>query len=451
MKQAAVASLVGREEELLRLDAFLRGTEEGPAALMLDGDAGIGKTTIWVAGIERARELGFRVLEARAAAAERELSFAALNDLLCEVQDEIGYLPAPQRRALRIALLLEEVEGEPPEQRAIAAALLGLLRRLAEDAPVVVALDDAHWLDSPSTTALQYAVRRFETERIRVLATSRSGGSEVKLEGERLTIGPLELSALGQLIRERLGARFLRPTRRQLEEISGGNPFYALEIAGSLLRSSERLVPGDPLPIPPSLRDLVRERLTTLTPAAREAALVTAALAHPMVTTVERALDGGSRAVSEAIAAGVLERDREVLRFTHPLLAKSVYEDSDRAERTVLHRRLAEVVSEPEERARHLAETAEGPDDDLAADLEAAAASAAARGAPDTGASLAKRAVELTPSERRSELHRRRLEWVRHTLAAGDPQRAAELLEHNFDLAEAGRERAEVLLELGNE
>jgi DNA-binding CsgD family transcriptional regulator len=451
MKQAAVAPLVGREEQLARLELFVQGTEKEPAALVLEGEAGIGKTTIWRAGVESARDLGFRVLEARAAAAERELSFAALGDLLCDVQDQIGYLPAPQRRALRIALLLEDVEGEPPEQRAIAAALLGLLRRLAEAAPVLVALDDAHWLDPPSATALQYAARRLETERIRILATRRSGASDIELEdAERLTIGPLELSALDRLIRERLGARFLRPTLRQLEEISGGNPFYALEIAGSLLRSSERVEPGDPLPIPSSLRDLVRERLTTLTPAAREAALVTAAMAQPTVSNVERAVERGRVAVAEALVAGVLEREGHALRFTHPLLAASVYEDSTPTERGALHRRLAEVVTDQEERARHLAEASEGPDDALAGALEAAASRAVARGAPDTGARLAKQALDLTPPHDCDAAQRRRLEWARLTAAAGDPMKADELLEGQLELASTGRERAEVWFELGN-
>jgi DNA-binding CsgD family transcriptional regulator len=449
MRQA-VAPLVGREEELAKLDEFIAEVEEGAAALLLEGEAGIGKTSLWWAGVERARELGFRALEARAADAESELSFAGLGDLLSDVHDEIGHLPAPQRRALRIALVLEEVEGEPLEQRAIAAAVLGLLRRLAEDSPVLVAVDDVHWLDPPSENVLQYAARRLDAEPVRMLATRRPESTEFGLEGaDRLRIGPLELSELDRLIRERLGARFLRPTLRRVEETSGGNPFYALEIATSLLRSGVRIELGDPLPIPATLHELVRERLGALTPAAREAALVTAALAQPSVELVGLALDADSTGVVEAVDAGILERDDGILRCTHPLLATSIYEEAPSAERVAVHRRLAEIVDEPEERARHLAEAEDGPNEELAAALEAAAQSAAARGAPDAGARLAKRAYELTPRDRWPQVHGRHLLWAQYTSAAGDPKAAERLLVRQLRSSPPGRERAEVEFELG--
>src|SRR4029450_6198547 len=177
---------------------------------------------------------------------------------------------------------------------------------------------------------------------------------------------------------------------------------YALEIAASLLRSRAQLEPGEPLPLPASLRELVRDRLGPLTPEARGAALAAALLAQPTATDVERGL-GTEVGLSEAVAAGVLERTGQSLRFTHPLLASTLYEDSSAVERRELHRRLAKFVANPEERARHLAETGEGRDEELASALETAATSAAARGAPDTGARLAKRAFELTPPGLRAE------------------------------------------------
>lgn len=447
-----VTAVFGREQELARAYSFLEDSGEGFGVLLLEGEAGIGKTTVWRAGVERARELGFRVLEARPAAPERELSFAALGDLLAAMQDAIGSLPGPQRRALRIALVLEDAEGEPADDRVIAVAVLELLRRVASEQPLLVALDDIQWLDPPSMSALQFALRRLDKEPIRTLATSRpdADASAFGFDGaKRITVGPLPLQALDQLVSTRLGARFLRPMLRQLEEASGGNPFYALEIAAGLLRSGRRLEPGEPLPIPVSLRELVRDRLAILTPAARQAALATAALAQPTVAAVDEAVCGDPGAVSEAVAAGVLDRDGETLRFTHPLLASTLYEDSPLGERWELHRRLAGIVVAPEERARHLAEAADGPDEELSSALEAAAASLVARGARDTGARLAKQALELTPSGWRPDAHRRRLEWARYTLAAGDPHRAEALLEDHLELAKPGRERAEVALELG--
>src|SRR5690348_4422510 len=123
----AAASLIGRDEDLARLVEFLGGEEGTTNVLLLEGEPGIGKTTLWRAGVDRAREAGFRVLEARPAASERELSFASLGDLLAPTHDEIGALPEPQRRALRIALVLEDPSGDPPEQRTIAVALTELL------------------------------------------------------------------------------------------------------------------------------------------------------------------------------------------------------------------------------------------------------------------------------------------------------------------------------------
>ena len=204
----AGSALIGRNEELARLEAFVEGTADGPPRLLLEGEAGIGKTTLWRAGVERAHELGFRVLESRPAAPERELSFAALGDLLSGTHDEIGDLPAPQRRALRVALLLEEAEGEPTDQRAVAAALLGLLRRLTADEPLVIALDDIQWLDSPSSGALQFAFRRLDNEPVRVLATSRLRAEATTMsfdDAERMEVGGLPLKALGQLVRRDSG------------------------------------------------------------------------------------------------------------------------------------------------------------------------------------------------------------------------------------------------------
>ena len=445
-------SVVGRDEVLDRVESFVSETRDGPAKLLLEGEAGIGKTTLWRAGVDHAREVGWRVLEARPAAAERELSYVALGDLLAGLDDEIGGLPAPQRRALRIALVLEAPEVEPADTRAVAAAVLELLRRLSAETPLVLALDDVQWLDPPSAGALQFALRRLEREPVRALATSRVRTERAIIEfedTERVAVGPLSLDALDQLVRTRLGARFLRPTLRRLEEAAGGNPFFALEIVASLLRSGVRPEPGEPLPVPAVLRELVRDRLGRLSPAAREAALVVAAVAQPTVSTVGQALGEGSAAVSEAVATGVLDRDGDRLRFSHPLFGSTLYEDTPLGARRDVHKRLAALVGNAEERARHLAEAADGPDEEVASALEAAATSVVARGAPDAGARLAKQAFELTPPDHRAEAHRRCLAWARFLVAAGDPKHAEALLERQLELVDPGRARAEVELELG--
>jgi DNA-binding CsgD family transcriptional regulator len=445
---ATAPTLVGRERELARVHAFLAG-EDG-AKLLLEGEPGIGKTTLWSAGLADARTRDARILQARPAAAERDLSFAALGDLLGDLREEIGALPAPQRRALRAALLLDEGKGEPPDQRTIAVGLTELLRRAARDGPVIIAVDDVQWLDDPSAQGIEFASRRLADADVRLLVTARPG-SELPLPfapAERLTVGPLSVDELDRLIRARLDRRLTRPVVRQLADASGGNPFYARELAESLLRSGRALEPGERLPIPTHLRAVTAGRIGTLSPRAGEAALATAALAQATAAAVG-SVAGGSDAIDEAVAAGVLERDGDSLRFTHPLFAASVYEQASPAERTEMHKRLAQVVSEPQERARQLAEGAEGPDATIATFVEAAAASAASRGAPDAAVRLATLAVELTPAGRRNARHKRRLDCARYAFAAGDPAHAESLLERHLENATAGRERAEVELELG--
>jgi len=446
---AQAPGLVGREQELDRVLAFF-AAEHGAGKLLLEGEPGIGKTTLWRTGLDEAGRRGFRVLEARPAAAERELSFAALGDLLRELGDDIGGLPAPQRRALRIALLMDEVESDPPERRTIAVAVMELVRRISREAPLVVAVDDAQWLDAPSAGALDFALRRLAGATVRLFATSRAddGDRMTFTEADRLGIGPLSADALAELVRTRLGARFLRPVIRQLAASSGGNPFYALELATELLRTGQTLEPGERLPVPTHLRSVVAGRLETLSPPARDAALATAALAQP-TAPVLKAVTGGGNAVAEAVSSGVLELHGESPRFTHPLFAASVYDDAPQAQRKAMHKRLAQVVTEPEERARQLAEAADGPDAAIATFVEAAAARAVARGAPDAGVRLAKLAADLTPPHRRNALHKRRLDCARYSYTSGDPKHARELLEDQLKDVAPGRERAEVELELG--
>ena len=150
--------------------------------LLLEGDAGIGKTVLWEAGLAIASAAGHTVLRCRPAAAEAQLSFAALADLLVDVLDEaLPALAAPQRRALEVALLLDDAEGSPPDVRALAGAFLGVLRHASSSASVLVAIDDVQWLDEPSRTVLEFAVRRLGVEPVGVLASRRGTGGEPPL------------------------------------------------------------------------------------------------------------------------------------------------------------------------------------------------------------------------------------------------------------------------------
>jgi len=448
-EEARVATApIGRERELEELDAFLDAAPKAPRALLLKGEPGIGKTTLWRAAVEAARERGFRVLTARPAEAEASLSFAALGDLLADTTDTIGALPEPQRRALRVALLLEKQEGGvATDSRTLSVALLGLLHRLAEDTAVLVAVDDVQWLDPPTAGALTFALRRLSSEPVSFLGAARPEPVGLAAEGMHVaSVGPLAPSAIDAIVRRTLDARPPRPVLRRLGHASGGNPFYALELARGFLHEEGQLEATDPLPLPPSLGDLLRTRLTALPRSSRRALSAVAALAQPTPELVERAVGDDARGLQAARDAGIVDVEDGVVRFTHPLLASAVYADVDPQRRRELHRQLAAVVADREERARHLAVAVEPPDADVALALEEAAEGAFERGATENAAELMEDAVRFTPASFVDALQRRRLTAAGYLARTGAKDRAREVFGKARSVARAGPERARIAL-----
>src|SRR5436190_19830757 len=165
-----MVTVVGRGHELEAIAHVLDAAQKAGRVLMLEGEAGIGKTTVWRAGVEQGQEWGYRVLATAAAGAEAQLSFTALRDLLGDAFDEVAEeIPSPQRRAMRVVLLREEPAGPPPQPDAIAVAFLTTLRALAARAPVLLAVDDVQWLDTALAAPLGYALRRLGSEAVAVL------------------------------------------------------------------------------------------------------------------------------------------------------------------------------------------------------------------------------------------------------------------------------------------
>lgn len=454
--------VIGRETERAAGEQFLDSLPSGPACLLLEGEAGVGKTTVWQAVAAAASSRGYRVCSCRPAASEATLSFGALSDLLEGVGgDALPLLPVPQRRALEAALLLIEPNGYTADWRAVGTGLRGILEFLALDGPVVVAVDDVQWIDRPSARALEFAARRVSDRPIGFLLAARTPDQasvpfaldRALPEGplQRLTLGPLSAGALYQVIRSRLGAHLSRPTLLRIEEASGGNPFYALEIARTLLGTERRLGPGEPLPLPPLLTALVAERIRTLSPATRKTLLVAAAHRAPTVALVTAA-SGRARAplaLARARDAGVIEIAAGQVRFTHPLLASAVYADGTESQRRLVHRRLAQSLRDPEERARHLALAATRRDRRVADALAVAAERAASRGAPHAAAELYELASAMTPVRMVAEKVARRMKAAELYATAGDLTRAREILEEELqDAASHGALRAEVQLRL---
>ncbi len=441
-----MTSVIGREAELAAVEAFLDGSTDGHAVLAIVGEPGIGKTTIWDDAVARARAGGATVLAARPAEPEARLSFAGLADLLAGFPEELyAAIPDVQREALEVALLRTQAR-RPPGPRVLGTAFLSLIRELADERAVVIAVDDFHWLDRPSTSALEFALRRLSDERVRAILSVRSGeaGPLARLERDgpvaRIELGPLSVASLHRVVSTQLGRTFPRPTLVRITQASGGNPLYALEIARLLERQGDR----DParLPVPESLQTLVASRVRSLPPETRDALLRAAALAQPDLRLVsEEALAPAEDA--GLVRVGIGER----IAFVHPLFASAVYSSASLGRRRAAHRALADAVRDPEERARHLALACDGPDESVAQTVEAAARLARLRGAPDSAAELTELALRLLARDggARDAL---RLDLAEHLYLASDFQRASEVLEALGRELEPGDLRARALLTL---
>ena len=446
-------ALQDRERELGAARALLDGLDDGPRGLLVEGDAGIGKTAVWRSALREAEARGHLVLRCVAEQAEARLPFVGLADLIDGIADDhLAALPAPQREALEVALVRREGGERPPDPTAVGVGLRSLLVRAARSAPVVVAVDDAQWLDAATARALAFAVRRLDGRRVGVLLTVRTPlaqpeplGLERALGPERFTrarLGPLGLEAVRRLIEAQLGYAFPRPALLKIAQAAGGNPLFALEIARAL-GPAPALEAGAPLPVPDSLRELVAGRVAGLDPHARRALLVAAALSHPTVELVEQASSPHGLVAAEESGLLCVEGDRLV--FAHPLYASAVYGAAASGRRRALHRRLAAQVADPEERVRHLALAAARPDERVARGLEAAAAAARSRGAWESAGELLEQARALTPETRPEAARARGVRAAEHHIHAGDRPRARALLESLLEGAPPGNTRSDAL------
>ena len=250
-----LSGIVGREEELASRNTFVASFHEGSAALALEGEAGIGKSTLWHAAVTAARERGLLVLSSRPAEAERNLAHIALGDLLDDVLDDVlPMLSLPRRRALEVALLREEASGDSVDHRALAVAVRDVLQFLSEQGPLLIAVDDAQWLDPASSSTLTFALRRLASSPVLLLLAWRLSDATQPSERplglervQRLSGGPFSVGALHRLLHDRLGRSFGRQTLLRVHERSGGNPFFALELARVLDEDSD---PLEPLRVP---------------------------------------------------------------------------------------------------------------------------------------------------------------------------------------------------------
>jgi DNA-binding CsgD family transcriptional regulator len=447
-----MAATVGRDLEWSAIEAFLDRSVEGPAVLVIEGAAGIGKSTLWLDAVDRARERGYAVHSSRPAETERLLANVVLGDLFEDVRpEELATLPPPRRRAFESALLMRDAPTEPVDPRALGVAILTLLPVLVARGPVLFAIDDDQWMDPSSAATLSFAFRRLQGQPLRLLLCRRlPEAPPIALEEafpgasvKRLSVGPLSVGALHEVLRERLGAVFPRPMQLRVHEVSGGNPFYALEIARTQPPNRSRAATTT-LALPPSLERVLEARLGKLDGKTRQALLLIAAHGRFPVRALGTSVR--SSAIERTRRAGVIEIAGGVARFTHPLFASAIYLGATDDERRAAHRSLATIVQDPVHRARHLALSADAPDAALAATIESAANLARDLGVSIAAAELAEHALRLTAPQDIDDRTRRASAAVRAYSAAGDGRRARAMAADLLGEAPAGRARAEALI-----
>ena len=414
--------LIGRDRERERLDALLKEARLGRSrALVLRGSAGIGKTLLLDYAVQQAS--GFQVLHYTAVESEAELPFAGLQALLGRLVVHLPEIPEPQARALRGALALEASANV--NRLAVYAGALSLLGEASERVPLLVVVDDAHWLDRPSAEALTFAARRLTAESLALLFAVREGeGIDLGVALPTIELEPLEVAASMELLHERFGSTIAAKVAHHLAEATGGNPLALLEVA-ALLDEGERVgrepLP-DHLPASESVERTVRRALRSLPPEARRALLVAAAS--------DSTTAGDLAALEPAEEAGLVRIHAGSVAFRHPLVRSAVYHAASADERRAAHRTLADALTAEEDsdrRAWHLAAAAEGPDESVAAALEAAASRFAERGGQASASRALERAAELSGDD---DACARRLHAAgRAAEHAGDLERAAVLAE----------------------
>jgi DNA-binding CsgD family transcriptional regulator len=396
------ATIIGREDEVAALEAFVMGVKDRGAALVVRGDAGIGKTTLADGAVDRARDEGFTVLAATGVRSEMPLAFAGLHQLLRPVFDVAESLAPPQLRALRVAF--GRADGPAPDPHLAALGTLELLAEVAAASPVLVVLEDAHWLDRPTIDVLAFVARRLGSEPILMLVTLRSGYASpfLELELPEMSVerlGPDESAAILDLRAPDLTSF----ERERILSEAAGNPLALLELPTVVLDDAH-VGAGTPIPITDRLVQTFSDRATDLSDASRTALLV-ASLDQGADLPVTLAAAGTMAGrpvtladVEAAELAGLVRVQRDALVFRHPLIPAAIGRSAPAATRRAAHAALAEAhAGDPDRRAWHRASSLEGPDATVVIELCSMASRAVERGAPQVAAEAVERAAALAP------------------------------------------------------
>ena len=451
-------SPIGRISELESIDRFL-DEGGGPAALIVAGEAGIGKTTVWGYAVSAAARRGMMVLSAAPGENETALAYAALGDLLEAVpQGVVDELPAVQREGLDFALMRADPASRRIQPGFVAAGFVSVIRALASKGPLVLAIDDVQWLDAASRDVMRFAVRRLQGQQVMILLAQRTTddapvplGLRRALPVERVQVVRLRamtVAALHQLLHERLGQVFPRPTLVHIAEWSGGNPLMAQELGRMLLERGGRLDPGQPPPISIDLAYLLGDRLRGLPRSQQRTLLVAALLERPTTDALREACAELSWPIAYPdLARGILEATEPFIHFAHPLFRAQAIGIASDSDRRAVHGCLAMLEAHPEASARHLALAGNPPDEAVARVLDAASTAAADRAAPKAAADLTELACRYTPADELAGLQARQARLGTLLFRTGEIQRAKDVLEKAV-AGPAGAGRARALIEL---
>jgi DNA-binding CsgD family transcriptional regulator len=392
--------LIGRESEQRAVGSLLVAARVGRSgALVLTGEAGMGKSALLVHAAAAAEADGMRVLRTTGTESESAVPFGGLLQLLRPALEHLDVLPPPQAEALAAAFALGPASGG--SRFAVGAATLTLLSRCAEDRPLALCVDDAHLLDLPSAQALVFATRRLTADPVVVLAAVRDGHASPLLDADLpvLRLDGLSRGATRELLAT-TGRHSGDDEVARLHELTGGNPLAVLELAGDV-GALEPPPSGAPVPVPASVARAFARRADRLAPPVRTAVLVAAAGGGELdvVALACSLLDVDVVVLAEAEDAGLLSVTADRVAFRHPLVRSAVYAQAAPSERRAAHRALARALPESEDDRRvwHLGEAALGPDEEVAAALAAVGAAAHRRGAHAVAAGAYARAADLSP------------------------------------------------------
>ena len=400
-----VIELVGRVDELAQLYGLIDAIGRRGGATIVRGEAGIGKSALLAAARDRAEHQGVTVVSTTGALAESQLAFAGLHQLLLPLLDRLDVLPDPQRRALETAFGI--AEGDAPDLFLIGLATLGLVAELAADAPLLFVVEDAQWLDRPSSEVLEFVARRVESDPAILLFAVRDGVpssfDDADLPELRL-VGLAEdaSSALLALAAPGLPADL----RRRILEDAAGNPLALIELPAAAGELGPRAPASGPLPLTARLEQTFASRLPNLDANVRRLLLLAALddvdLAE-LSRSAETPVEPDDLAPAVAAGLGTLESGR--FRFRHPLIRSALEQAATADDLRSAHAALAQALAgEPDRAVWHAAAAASGPDEEVAVALDAAAQRAMLRGGGGVAVAAHVRAAELTADPHRRAL-----------------------------------------------